>query len=115
LSPAIACLARLGVAPGLLLAAMSSGRRQGVSADAALLALPGVDADHFYRSLARTLGVRFETGPVRLDPSVRWPSAIHAGMAATIGEDNQVVWLLAPRADRIERLVEAHIPRQYAE
>lgn len=108
LPPAIACLARFGVAPGLLLAAMSSSWQQGVSADAALLALPGVDGDHFYRCLARGLGVRFETGPVRLDPSVRWPAAIHAGIAATIGEDGRIVWLLAPRADTIERLVEAH-------
>jgi cellulose synthase/poly-beta-1,6-N-acetylglucosamine synthase-like glycosyltransferase len=108
LPPAIAFLARFGVAPGLLLAAMSSAWRQGVSADAALLALPGVDADNFYQCLARTLGVRFETGPVRLHPSVRWPTAIHAAIAATIAENGQIVWLLAPRADRIEGLLEAH-------
>jgi len=115
LPPAIAFLARFGVAPGLLLAAMSSAWRQGVSADAALLALPGADADNFYQCLAHTLGVRFEPGPVRFHPSVRWPTAIHAGIAATIAEDGQIVWLLAPRADRLDGLLEAHyrgeIPR----
>jgi glycosyltransferase XagB len=104
----IAFLAPFGMEPGLLLAAMSTGRRQGVSADAALLALPDVDTDHFYQCLARTLGVRFEFGRVRFAPSVRWPTAIHAGVAATIGENGQIVWLLAPRADTIECLVEAH-------
>lgn len=108
LPPAIAFLARFGVAPGLLLAALSSGQRQAVSADAALLALPGVQADRFYQCLAHHLGIRFESGPVRFDPSVRWPTAVHAGIAATIGLDGQLVWLLAPRADRLEDLLAAY-------
>ena len=113
--PVIAFLARIGVAPGLLLTAMTNRWREGVSADAALLALPGVDADNFYRSLASCLGVRFETGPVRFDNSVRWPLANRVGIAATIAADGSIIWLVAPRGRSLEALVKAYsrgeIPR----
>jgi hypothetical protein len=104
----IAFLARVGVAPALLLSAMSNRWRQGVSADAALLALPGVDSDNFYRNLARLLGLRFETGPVRFHPSVRWPAANHAGIAETIADDGETHWLVAPRAGNLDALIKAH-------
>jgi glycosyltransferase XagB len=101
----IAFLARHGVPLEALAYATALGRRQGVSADAALLGEGLVAEDVFYRALAAELRVPFLEGPLDVAP----------GFSATAGNgyarlrDNPagLKWLFAPRGPEIVRLMSA--------
>ncbi|MHB8883666.1 MAG: glycosyltransferase family 2 protein [Methylovirgula sp.] len=100
----IAFLTHYGVTPGVLSAAVTSAKQQGVSADAALLAQGNISEYHFYRSLARHLRLPFVDGPAAIGADARYPQAVHAAMAPVAGCSDPAV-LAAPRGSAITNLI----------
>lgn len=101
----IAFLLDYGVAPQTLGEAHRIARRQGVSADAALLAERLIDEAFFYRALADHLGAAFVDGGVEVAPSGVATAA--SGYARLKAPERGVMWLFAPRGAEIVRLMSA--------
>ena len=100
----VAFLLGHGVPIEALRYAAALARRQGVSADAALIAEGIVAEEHFYRSLADHLGVPFfergaEVAPASVATASRGYARLRAGGGPT--------WLFAPAGAEIFRLMSA--------
>ncbi|MGB8277013.1 MAG: hypothetical protein WCF20_03640 [Methylovirgula sp.] len=100
----IAFLTHYGVAPGVLSAAVAAAKRQGVSAEEALLACGAVSETHFYQSLARHLRLPFIDWHAAIAASARYPRAVHAGLAP-LAEGEGPAFLIAPRGAAIAYLI----------
>ncbi len=90
----IAFLSNHGVSIDALNQTAELARRQGVSADAALLAEGVVDEDAFYRALAEHLGAGFLTSEIEFAPGAL--STAGLGYARLQGRRDGVRWLFAP-------------------
>ena len=101
----LAFLSAYGAPPALLVEAAATARREGVTPDAALLAMRGMTELFYYRSLARHLGVHFIDGAVMLGAGARYPQSIHAGIAPLAGDGPR--WLVAPRGEMLASLLRA--------
>lgn len=101
----ISFLARYGVPAQALQYAAALARRQGVSADAALLAEGIVEEEVFYRSLADFLRVPYFGEAVEVTPA----SVVTAGRGYARLRDGAdgVLWLFAPTGTEIFRLMSA--------
>ncbi len=100
----IAFLSSYGVPPARLIEATRLARKQGVSADRALLAHGLVDEVFFYQCLARHLGVAYIDEPVELaDIDSAYRKAIHAGLIP-FKRASGLAWLGAPRGNSIVTL-----------
>jgi len=99
----IAFLGRHGVSPARLAHAAVIARRQGVSADRALLAEGVVTDSFFYRALAAQLGVSFQDGPVDVMPEGM--QTIADGYARLRLPLPGARWLFAPQGAAILRLM----------
>ncbi|WP_442754490.1 hypothetical protein ACNHKD_16070 [Methylocystis sp. JAN1] len=99
----IAFLLNYGVPIEALNYATSVARRQGVSADAALLAEGIVAEDVFYRALADYLRVRFVDADIDLAPGAF--ATASQGYAALREGKNGLRWLFAPTGTEIFRLM----------
>ncbi|QXX75349.1 hypothetical protein [Methylovirgula sp. HY1] len=100
----IAFLTHYGVPPGVLSTAVARAKRQGVTADAALLAQGNVSEYHFYRSLARHLRLPFVDGPAAIGADARYPQAVHAAMVP-LASCSGAAFLAAPRGSAIAQLI----------
>ena len=100
----IAFLTHYGVTPGVLSAAVASAKRQGVSADAALLTRSTVSEYHFYRSLACHLRLPFIDAPVAVAATARYPQAVHAALAPLADRDGPA-FVAAPRGSAVAHLI----------
>jgi cellulose synthase/poly-beta-1,6-N-acetylglucosamine synthase-like glycosyltransferase len=96
-------LSNHGVSVEALSEAAELARRQGVSADAALLAEGVIDEDSFYRALAEHLGVGFLASDIELAPGAL--STAGLGYARLQDRGDGVRWLLAPSGTQIFRLM----------
>ena len=105
----IGFLTRSGVPPEMLRYAAALARRQGVSADAALLDEGLLDAEFFYRALAERLGVDFLDGDFALTSVSAAGAAAGAqrGYARLADDPRGLTWLFAPRGEAIGRLMSA--------
>ncbi len=104
LPAALAFLSAYGVDSGLLYSAAEEAYRQAVAPEAALLASGMVLESVFYRCLAHYLGVAFVEGDVTLGAGVRYPYAIHSGIAPLDGRGGYR-WLSAPRGQMLAELL----------
>lgn len=91
-----------GVSLDALLEAAALARRQGVSADAALLAEGVVEEAFFYRALAEHLGVAFIDDAIELAPGAL--AAAGLGYVRLRDRRDGVRWLFAPSGTQIFRL-----------
>jgi cellulose synthase/poly-beta-1,6-N-acetylglucosamine synthase-like glycosyltransferase len=101
---ALAFLRGFGVSNAILVNAAAAARRQGIAPEAALLAGGAITERLYYRCLALSIGAAFIDGDVALSASVRYPNAIHEGLAplaACCGPH----WLAAPRGHRLAQLL----------
>ena len=103
----IAFLAGFGVPMELLQYAAKLARRQGVSADAALLGEGLVDEEVFYRALADHLRVDFFSGPFEIEPPADAMLALARGYQRLAANPDGLVWLFAPRGGVIAGLMGA--------
>ncbi len=103
----IAFLADYGVPPAVLRYAAALGRRQGVSADAALLAEGLIDEDVFYRALADYLRVDFLPYEAEVEPPGDAGAAAGNGYARLAGNPDGLLWLFAPQGESLVRLIGA--------
>jgi hypothetical protein len=101
----IAFLSGYGVPSEVLHYATALARRQGVSADAALVAEGLVSEEFFYRSLADHLRVDFLDGAIALSPGAA-VTAAHGYVPLRDGGDG-LRWLFAPAGTEIFRLMSA--------
>ena len=99
----IAFLLRHGVPASRLLQAASLARRQGVTADRALLAEGVVTDTFFYRALAAHLGVRFLEGLIDVAPEGM--TTIIDGYARLRQPCDGAGWVFAPNGAAILRLM----------
>jgi cellulose synthase/poly-beta-1,6-N-acetylglucosamine synthase-like glycosyltransferase len=99
----IAFLANYGVPVEALHYATAIARRQGVSADAALIAEGIVPEESFYRALADHLRVSFIEGDVELAPGA-FVTASQGYVRLRDGQDG-LRWLFAPAGAEIFRLM----------
>lgn len=100
----LAFLRAFGVSDSLLNAAADAARRDGTAPEAALLASGAVRESFYYRSLACWLGTEFWNGEPELSTPVRYPSAIHAGLAL-LEAGREPCWLAAPQGEALARLI----------
>lgn len=98
----IAFLMRHGVSSAQLVEAARIARRQGVSADRALLAEGMVSESFFYRALATELGVAFVEIPMGVTPEAM--QTIADGYARLRAPIEGAHWLFAPCGPAILRL-----------
>lgn len=91
-----------GVPRDALNEAAALARRQGVSADAALLAEGLVEEKLFYRALAQTLGVAFIDEKIELAPGALATAGL--GYVRLRDRRDGVRWLFAPSGTQIFRL-----------
>ncbi len=103
----IAFLAGFGVPMALLQYAAKLARRQGVSADAALLGEGLVDEEVFYRALADHLRVDFFSGAFEIEPPADAMLALARGYQRLAANRDGLVWLFAPRGGAIAGLMGA--------
>jgi cellulose synthase/poly-beta-1,6-N-acetylglucosamine synthase-like glycosyltransferase len=89
LPASLAFLSSYGVDPLLLLSAAGEARAQAVVPETALLASGAVQEPFFYQCLADYLGAAFVEGNVTLAAGVRYPFAIHSGIAPLDGQDGR--------------------------
>ncbi len=101
----IAFLAKYGVPLDVLHYATALARRQGVSADATLLAEGLVSEEVFYRALADHLRVAFIEGEIGLPPGVA--ASAELGYAPLRDGRDGLRWLFAPVGTEIFRLMSA--------
>lgn len=104
----IAFLQRYGVSAVRLADAASLARRQGVTADQALLAEGVVPETFFYRALAAELGVSFLKDPE--DIASEAIQTIPDGYARLRHPIDGAIWLFAPKGPAILRLMCASRP-----
>ena len=71
--PAISFLSAYGVTPDALVQASAQARAAGIRPERAMLASGIVTAEHFYRSLARHLGLEFIEDDRQPDGSTNFP------------------------------------------
>lgn len=102
----IAFLAEHGVAPATLREAQRRARLAGVDPAACLMAEGLVDAQSYYRALARHLGAPYLARP-ELTPDADYPEAILAGVAPLVEEGGAARFVSAPGPEAIARLVAA--------
>jgi len=99
----IAFLTRHGVAPEALVRVAALARRQGVSADRALIAEGILSESRFYRAIAAELGVAFMDRPMEVTPEgIR---TIADGYARLRKPVDGALWLFAPAGAAILRLL----------
>ncbi len=103
----IAFLAGFGVPAALLHYAARLARRQGVSADEALLGEGLIDQEVFYRALADHLRVDFYSQAFEIEPPADAMLAARQGYVRLAENPDGLVWLFAPRGDAIIRLIGA--------
>ena len=101
----VAFLLDHGVPQEVLVYGVALARRQGVSADAALMAEGIVDESVFYRALAAHLGVPFLERDVDLASGAL--TTARQGYAALDGRDDGLRWLFAPVGAQVVRLMSA--------
>jgi glycosyltransferase XagB len=100
----LAFLRPFGVSLEVLIAAALAARQEGVDPEATLLASGSVRESFYYRCLAHRLGAEFIESEVTLSAAVRYPHAIHAGLAPLYGS-NGPRWLAAPRGRLLAHLL----------
>ncbi|BBU60342.1 hypothetical protein MSC49_02770 [Methylosinus sp. C49] len=105
LPPEIAFLAAHGAPLVMLQYGATIARRQGVKADAALIAEGLIPEERFYRILAAELRVPYLDAPPALEPSESLEQDAARGYARLAEEPRGMRWLFAPRGDDIARLV----------
>jgi hypothetical protein len=105
LAPEIAFLAVQGCAPGALLRAEAAARRDGVSAEQALLGEGLIDEEGYYRALARRLRLPFYRGEIPVAQSVEANPAIACGVAPLAPNRAGLRAIAAPRAAAIRYLL----------
>ena len=106
LAPEIAFLAAQGCAPGALLKAAAAARRDGVSAEQALLGEGLIGEEDYYRALARRLRLPFYRGEIPVAQSVEPDPAIACGVAPLAPNRAGLRVIAAPRAAAIRYLLE---------
>jgi hypothetical protein len=106
LAPEIAFLAAQGCAPGALLQAAAAARRDGVSAEQALLGEGLIGEEDYYRALARRLRLPFYRGEIPVAQSVEPDPAIACGVAPLAPNRAGLRVIAAPRAAAIRYLLE---------
>ncbi|MFY9626758.1 MAG: glycosyltransferase, partial [Methylocystis sp.] len=107
LPPEIAFLLSFGVPAALLQYAATLARRQGVSADAALLAEGLVSEDSFYRAFADYVGVDFLDQGLRIVPPADPLIAADQGYVQLAANPSRLKWLFAPSGAAISGLIGA--------
>jgi len=100
----IAFLAAHGIPLEVLRYAAVLARRQGVCADAALIAEGLVREEIFYRALAERLGVDFIEDGFQLAPSGLDAAKTERGYARLMDDPRGLVWMFAPSGPAIARL-----------
>jgi glycosyltransferase XagB len=105
LPPEIGFLVGRGPPLALLRHVAGLARRQGVSADAALLAEGLMAEEDFYRALADHLGAPYAAAEVALER--RWPGAFDEDFAPMRGGALGPQWLAAPAGAAVTRLIGA--------
>ncbi|WP_018267031.1 glycosyltransferase family 2 protein [Methylosinus sp. LW4] len=105
LPPEIAFLAAHGAPLVMLQYGATIARRQGVKADAALIAEGLIPEERFYRILAAELRVPYLEAPPALEPSESLEQDAARGYARLAEEPRGMRWLFAPRGDDIARLI----------
>ncbi len=103
----IAFLPAYGVPSQVLNYAAALSRRQGVSADAALLAEGLMEEEDFYRALADYLNVQFEQEDLEIAPSIEASRAVELGYAPLAPNSLGLRWVFAPRGAAIGHLIGA--------
>jgi len=106
LAPEIAFLAAQECAPDVLRQAEAAARRDGVSAEQALLGDGLLDEDAYYRALARHLRLPFYRGEIPVAPSVEAGPAIACGVAPLAPNRAGLRVIAAPRAVAIRYLLD---------
>ena len=106
LAPEIAFLAAQRCAPGALLQAAAAARRDGVSAEQALLGEGLIAEEDYYRALARRLRLPFYRGEIPVAQSVEPDPAIACGVAPLASNRAGLRVIAAPRAVAIRYLLE---------
>ena len=107
IAPEIAFLASQGVGPGMLLQAMRTAERCGVSADAALLGEGLLPEEDYFRALARHLRVPYFCGELAIDDAIDPARAIASGIAPLAPNGLRLRAVVAPRGASIRFLVAA--------
>jgi cellulose synthase/poly-beta-1,6-N-acetylglucosamine synthase-like glycosyltransferase len=105
LAPEIAFLAAQGCAPGALLKAEAAARRDGVSAEQALLGEGLIGEEEYYLALARRLRLPFYRGEIPVAHSVEPDPAIACGVAPLAPNRAGLRVIAAPRAAAIRYLL----------
>jgi len=105
LAPEIAFLAAQGWAPGALLEAEAAARRDGVSAEQALLGEGLIGEEDYYRALASRLRLPFYRGEIPVAQSVEADPAIAFGVAPLAPNRAGLRVIAAPRAAAIRYLL----------
>lgn len=103
----IAFLTTYGVPDAVLRYACGLARRQGVSADAALLAEGLVSDETFYRALAAHLGAVFVDAETVLAPLADPAATAERGFARLADNPRRLHWLFAPSGAGVARLIGA--------
>ncbi|WP_166144158.1 glycosyltransferase family 2 protein [Methylosinus sp. RM1] len=101
----IAFLAAHGAPLVLLQYGATIARRQGVTADVALIAEGLIPEERFYRILATELSVPYLDPPPALEPSDSIELDVARGYARLAEEPRGLRFLFAPRGEQISRLV----------
>jgi hypothetical protein len=100
-------LSNYGVPEVLLQYASALARRQGVAADAALLAEGLVSEETYYRALAAHLGVVFLDAEFDLAPLADAAATAERGYARLFDHPRGLQWLFAPSGAGVARLIGA--------
>ena len=103
----IGFLAAYGVPAALLQYAATMARRQGVSADAFLLAEGLLAEETFYRALAHRLDVAFIEGDIDLAAASDPQSCAQNGFARLAESARGLLWVFAPTGAGVARLIGA--------
>ena len=104
----IAFLEDYGVPRGTLIEASEVAKREGVSADSALLGEGWVSQEGFYRALAHRLNAPYYTGEPAFHAGTDPQAAIASGFAALAPDDSGVRAVVAPSQNALRLLLEAH-------
>jgi hypothetical protein len=101
----IGFLATQGVAPETLRQASHIAIATGVSADVAILKAGLIEEHAFYRALANEVGLPFLDGDFDLAATTQFPENITMGVAPLGPNDANARLALAPRGERLTRLL----------